>query len=242
MHSAFFMPLLTRSVHCPPAARFLTLGDLPELLSLEAEKWNEQQAASREDFIERIGSFPDLCVGAFCPHTGRIVASLFMKPVSPDFWAHARTWKDCAACAAPVRTTALFGISLSSRHVSGVHALLGFFWPHALTRGWRHIYLGSPVPGWCNWREKHPHRDIAEYVGQTRADGMPRDPQLRYYFSHGFDQIVCVKRGYFPHEKSQDHGVILRGTVPLTQLSPLWQTLPAALTRGITRQLSSLVF
>jgi hypothetical protein len=28
-----------------------------------------------------------------------------------------------------------------------VDALLQFFWPRALRAGWRHIYLGSPVPG-----------------------------------------------------------------------------------------------
>jgi hypothetical protein len=224
-----------------PLARFLTLLDLPELLALEREKWDEQQAASPDDLARRIDLFPDLSVGAFCPRTGQLVASLFMQPAANDFWKHARDWRECATGAAPIGTATLFGISLSSRDVSGVSAILEFFWPHALVAGWRHIYLGSPVPGWREWQRANPGRGILDYVSQTRGRGLPLDPQLRYYHARGFRKIVCVKPEYFPHERSQDHGVILRGTVPLSALSPVWRTLRTRQTRHITRSLSSLL-
>ena len=80
-----------------------------------------------------------------------------------------------------------------------------------------------------------------DYVRQTRANGLPLDPQLRYYHERGFTELVCVKRNYFPHERSQDHGVIIKGTIPLSRLSPVWRALRSSRTQRITRQLSSLL-
>lgn len=222
-------------------ARFLDVHDLDELVSLEREKWGNDQAASRNDFIDRIVRQPRLGVGAFHPRTGHIIASLFMKPVAPDFWKHAGSWRECVDSSSPRRTPALFGISLSSRRTAGVDAILEFFWPYALGHGWRHIYLGSPVPGWREWHRAHPQGSVDDYVAQTRDDGLPRDPQLRYYQARGFDRVVCIKPGYFPHQRSEDHGVILRGAIPLARFAPMWRALPIAATRGITRRLSSLL-
>ena len=42
-----------------------------------------------------------------------------------------------------------------------------------------------------------------------KRSGLPVDPQLRYYHLRGFKDIMGVKPGYFPHERSHDHGVIL---------------------------------
>lgn len=229
----------TRARSSTLAARLLTTRDLPQLEALEHDKWTDEQAASRAQMAERLETHPELCVGAFCVRSGQLMASLFMKPTSPDFWKHAKTWEDCVEAATPLRTSSLFGISLSSRSPAGVSAILEFFWPRALIDGWRDIYLGSPVPGWMSWRAGNPRRGITHYVRQRRAPGVPLDPQLRYYFSRGFREMICVKRNYFPHHRSQDHGVILRGVVPLSSLAPVWRALPPALTCGITRRLAS---
>jgi len=205
-------------------ARFLTADDLPQLLDLEHEKWGEDQAAMGDELVHRIETYPHLAVGAFCAATGRLLSSLFMKPAVPDFWKHARSWRDCVEGPTPLKTRSLFGISLSSRDPRGVDGILRFFWPHALCRGWRDIYLGSPIPGWQSWRRQNPGRGVAEYVIAMRA-GLPFDPQLRYYHRRGFTRILCVKRNYFPHERSADHGVILRGAIPLSSLAPLWRKL-----------------
>jgi len=228
----------TRATSPKLTARLLTPRDLPQLEALERDKWTDEQAASRAQMTERMETHPELCVGAFSARSGQLMASLFMKPTSPDFWKHAKTWSDCVEAATPLRTSSLFGISLSSRSPAGVLAILDFFWPRALIDGWRDIYLGSPVPGWLAWRERNPRSGITHYVRQRRA-GVPLDPQLRYYFSRGFRDMICVKRNYFPHQRSQDHGVILRGTVPLSSLAPVWRALPPRLTCGITRRLSS---
>jgi hypothetical protein len=76
---------------------------------------------------------------------------------------------------------------------------------------------------------------------QARRQGLPLDPQLRYYHRRGFTRIVAVKPGYFPHARSLDHGVLLRGSVPLASLGPLWRSLPLTATERITRRLAGLL-
>ncbi|RDV00417.1 hypothetical protein DWV00_01065 [Trinickia dinghuensis] len=221
-------------------ARFLNSRDVPALLDLEHEKWNEVQAASEAQLRARIEAHPDLAVGAFCPQSDRLLASLFMRPVADDFHRRAQTWQDYASLPAPHHSSTLFGISLTSRDKTGVSALLEFFWPHALKRGWRHIYLGSPVPGLRQWLAEHPEGRIEDYVRARRA-GLPLDPQLRYYGSRGFSKIVAVKANYFPHHRSLDFGVLLRGTIPLSGLRPLWASLPLPSVRRATRLLAGLL-
>jgi hypothetical protein len=233
-------PDLPPALETRPEVRFLHLSDLPALLELEHDKWDDDQAASPADLSARIIANPGLSVGAFCPRAGRILASLFLRPVVAGFWRHTASWRDCTELPVPVRSASLFGISLSSRDAAAVDAILQFFWPHALKGGWRHIYLGSPVPGLRDWLARHPGGCAEEYAALKRG-GLPLDPQLRYYHSRGFKEIVCVKPGYFPHERSLDHGAILRGTIPLSALVPVWRALPLASTRRVTRQLSSLL-
>ncbi len=223
-----------------PLVRFLTPNDLPELQRVEAEKWDAGQAASPQDLALRIELYPGLSLAAFHPLTGKMLASLFLRPIADDFWKHIKNWRECVDGPIPLQTSALFGISLSSVDPAAVDTLLEFFWPHALAGGWRHIYLGSPLPGWSAWRQAKPGRSILDYVRETRR-GLPVDPQLRYYKARGFKKIVCLKRDYFRHERSQDHGAIVRGTVPLSALSVVWQGLRPEQVRRITGPLSSVM-
>lgn len=223
-----------------PRTRLLTLRDTAALLDLEHAKWTQDQAASPADLQARIVAHPGLSMGSFCPRSGELLASLFMKPVPDDFARRVDTWHDALRLPVPARSRSLFGISLSSRAPAGVNALLQFFWPRALRAGWRHIYLGSPVPGLSEWLARHPRGHVRDYV-QARRQGLPLDPQLRYYHRRGFTRIVAVKPGYFPHERSLDHGVLLRGTVPLSSLGPLWRLLPLTATERITSPLAALL-
>ena len=235
-------PASTCDRECAPEARFLEPEDIPELLALERAKWNALQAASAVALAERIAAHPGLCVGAFCRETGAVLASLFMQPVAPDFWRHSTSWQDCISQPAPGTTASLFGISLSSREPAAVDALMAFFWPYALKGGWREIFLGSPIPGLRDWLIRHPGTDrrVADYVHMRRGR-LPLDPQLRYYHARGFRHIVCIKPGYFPHAPSLDHGVILRGAVPLSLLYPMWRALPLAQVQRVTRRCERLL-
>lgn len=214
----------------PPrvSVRFLELTDVPALVRLEHAAWEPHQAASADDITARIAAYPRLSIGAFCSDTGRALASLFAKPAHAPSLRAAANWRECAAgpdVDESGRDSALFGISLSSIEPEAGKAIFGFFWPHALKSGWREMYLGSPVPGLRAWLGRHPERSAEDYA-RERLNGMPRDPQLRYYFRKGFKKIVAVRSNYFPHAGSLDYGVILGGRIPLSSLSALWRRLP----------------
>lgn len=245
-------PLMNHALHFPasPArqaattvqalARPLDLHDIDALLALEHAKWDRHQAATAGQLKARIAAHPQLSLGAFCAHSGQVLASLFLKPVPDDFARYVNTWDDAMRLPVPVRSRSLFGISLSSRHGAGVDALLQYFWPRALHGGWRSIYLGSPLPGLSDWLARHAGGSPQDYMQATRRR-LPLDPQLRYYHRRGFRCIVALKPGYFPHQASLDHGVLLRGTVPLSAAGPLWKRLPVRAIQPITDRMTALL-
>lgn len=220
--------------------RFLTVSDIPALLRLERRQWEAHQAASPETLRQRIENHPQLCMASFCAQSGEALASLFMRPISQQEIQQARTWTDCSVGASPgptgQRRCSLFGISLTSVEPQAALALFDFFWPHALKNGWRDIYLGSPIPGLQRALATDPQLDVHTYVHAKRG-GLPRDTQLRYYHRKGFQEIVSVLPDYFPHEASLNHGVLLRGHVPLSQLNPLWALLPMELLQALLKGL-----
>lgn len=228
----------TTPPHRRPAlqTRFLTPQDIRTLLRLETRQWGPEQAADEQTLLQRIHLQPDLCVGSFCGHTGEAVSSLFMRPIRRAELAQLKDWTDGAnlSTAGFDPTRSLFGISLTSVEPEGAAGMVRFFWPHALKHGWRDIYLGSPIPGLQEALRRDPRLTVKHYVfGRKR--GLPRDPQLRYYHRKGFRDIVAIKPGYFPHEPSLDHGVLLRGAVPLAWLWPVWRMLPLPWLRSMSR-------
>lgn len=209
-------------------ARFLTDDDIPALLQLESRQWTQVQAASAYALNARLFAHPDLCVGVFHSRTGEALASLFMKPIVHSEVLRARCWDDCAADGrlnSASGTSCLFGISLTSVDPQAVEALFDFFWPYALKNNWREIYLGSPVPGLKRALDSEPALDAQTYV-LSRRNGLPRDPQLRYYYQKGFTDIVAVLPDYFPHAESLDYGVLIKGAVPLSTFSVVWKHMP----------------
>jgi hypothetical protein len=87
---------------------------------------------------------------------------------------------------------------------------------------------------------KEPHLTVHHYVSSHKR-GLPRDPQLRYYHRKGFTDIMAVKPNYFPHPESLDHGVLLRGKVPLSRLWPLWRMLPWPVLNRMSQTLSGVL-
>jgi hypothetical protein len=229
--------------------RFLVPEDIPALLELEHSKWEPNQAADGDTLLQRIRAFPQLSIGCFCTKSGKALASLFMRPVSPFVFTAPTRWEHTAnAQTMPILDGAhprsLFGISLSSNDATAVSEIFRFFYPRALKAGWKDIYLGSPIPGFRKARERQPDLSVWRYAHAKRkfSHKEPLDPQLRYYFKKGFRQIVSIQENYFPHADSLDYGVILRGVIPLSKPAPLWRIMPffvlesfAALMFGMAR-------
>jgi hypothetical protein len=76
----------------------------------------------------------------------------------------------------------------------------------------------------ARWQQANPEKPAEAYVFATRG-GLPRDPQLRYYWGKGFKRIVACEPNYFPHEASLDYGAVIRGRIPLFALAPVWKRL-----------------
>lgn len=221
--------------------RFLTRDDIPALLELERAKWEDDQAASAQVLQQRIEAYPRWCVAALDARSGKLLASLFVKPITDTEMQHCYTWADAAvvdASPADAHQRALFGISLSSIDKDAVESLLLFLIPLAIKSGKRHVYLGSPVPGLQKWRQKHPQADIARDYVFAKKQGLPVDPQLRYYHRKGFTTIIAAKPDYFPHRASLDYGAVLRMALPLSQLSMVWRWVPDEVMQAFFRRLA----
>ena len=217
--------------------RFLTVDDIPALQRLEALQWDSYQAATDAALRFRIETHRHLCVGAFCADTGEALASLFMRPISGSDLKQAKSWSDCAGDFNRItpckKSRTLFGISFTSVDPGAAESLFQFFWPYALKQGWRHIYLGSPMPGLKRALEQDPRLNADTYA-HSRRGGAPRDRQLRYYHQKGFQEVVAVLPGYFPHASSLDYGILLRGHVPLSALAAVWSLMPIGTVRTVT--------
>ncbi|MET9462973.1 hypothetical protein ABZY05_49810 [Streptomyces canus] len=225
--------------------RFLNQDDVDALLALEQTKWDRDQAADAAELTARIQAYPQLSLGAFDASSGAALASLFMKPISVAQLRSAADWAGCARVE-PSNSNdqgavnSLFGISLSSVDADSVTAIFEFFWPYALKHGWRDIYLGSPMPGLRAWKQRNPDLTADDYMREKRH-GLPRDPQLRYYYNKGFREIVACKPDYFPHPASLDYGAVIRGHIPLSGGAPLWRHVPLPLLKRMRHLLFRLV-
>lgn len=223
--------------------RFIEPSDIPALLALEHSKWESDQSADGDTLLQRIQTYPELCIGCFCQKTGTALASLFMCPIDPAIFTAPTRWNTAAdvrsAQGIDARTRSLFGISLSSNDADAVEEIFRFFYPRALKAGWRDVYLGSPIPGFKKARAKNPALSVWQYVHSKKAfhSQEPLNAQLRYYFKKGFKHIVSIQQDYFPHAESLDYGVILRCPVPMSRPRILWQFTPFALLQPVAGML-----
>jgi hypothetical protein len=224
-----------------PVIRLLHPADIDRLLELEHRQWTPRQAATADTMLQRMQAWPWLSLGAFCPHSGTALASLFLRPIQPRQVRQAATWYDCAGLEpdesmAAGRSDSLFGISMTCVQPEAMRPMLQFLWVHAMRNGWREVYLGSPVPGLRRALQRSPGLSADAYARQTRR-GLPADPQLRYYHGKGFREIVAVRPGYFPHEASLDHGVVLRHVLPYADLQRLLRQMPGRVLRTLAASL-----
>lgn len=220
--------------------RNLRIGDIPALLELERKQWTEEQQATAEDFRTRMAAHPDLSIGAFCRDTGELLASVFCKPTTEAEWVNPGDWRKSATLGQGVlnsklRPRCLFGISLTSIDASAALQLFAYNYLYAVKCGNREVFLGSPMPGLKRYLQRKPGASVEAYARATR-NGLPLDPQLRYYHGKGFCELVAVRENYFPHEASCDYGAILKAKVPYPWLTPLFRWVPVGVLRALAAQ------
>ncbi len=222
--------------------RHLTTDDIPQLLRLEQRQWEAHQCADAKTMHSRMLKYPQLCVGVFYRETGEAVASLFMRPASRYDMTEVQHWADCADLHQDISCgprDCLFGISMTSAHPQAVDLMVDYFLPYALKNCWDSIYLGSPMPGLYKALQANPGLTPIHYAS-SRCRNLPKDPQLRYYYSMGFKELVAVLPNYFPHARSLNYGALLRAKVPLSRMCFIWRWLPLAWLRSLVFMLDKL--
>lgn len=209
--------------------RNVTVSDIPALMELESQKWEDDQSASPEIFYSRIVAYPDMCVASFSAEDGKMLSSLFLKPTSKERVMASRNWAEMAEInpsPADLDMRYIFGISLSSINKYAVYNMYRYIVPHLVRCGYKSIFLGSPVPGLREWISKNADKDIEkDYIFKTK-NNIPIDPQLKYYHMRGFNKIVSFKKDYFPHYKAMDCGAVLECTLPFSYVYPFARAVP----------------
>ncbi len=220
-------------------ARYITTEDAEAVGRMIRQRWASAAPAEKlpttETLLERIQNVPEYSFGTFDAN-GEARAVLFLMGVSREAMSTSRTWSeicdDGTARSHIPHSRYLFGMSLTSVDFQASEQLFAFVRSELLRRGFREIFLGSPVSGLQKWMVQNPSESVDTYVHskiELKGKQLPLDPLLQVYYRLGFREIVRVTPRYFPYESSLDYGVIIRTTNPAWFLAPLFRVFPRAI-------------
>lgn len=190
--------------------------DLDDILGVEGAAWPEGIRASREQFVERLETYPE----------GFLIADLYGKPAGVltsqriDYRLGDKPagWEETTA-GGSIRAThrqggnSLYvvsvGVAAESQGRGIGSRLIRAAQRHAAAHQLQYVLLDSRLPGYGACRRDRG-LTAEEYVLATDERGQPLDPELRFYRRHGFQilspsQIIrsCMARDH----ESANHGV-----------------------------------
>lgn len=193
--------------------RTATLSDIEELVILEKNAWGENGASALK-LSSRIKTFPEGNIIAF--YQDRMVGYLCFQYVPNVIdWGHF-SWDEVTDNGTMANSHCpdaehMYGISLSV-HKAMSGQKLGFgltlqAWINMILNNKRGIFIGSRIPGFKRYRERHPEITAEEYI-KLKRHGKLRDPELRMYEKDGVCAIKVLPN-YFPDPASENYGVLL---------------------------------
>lgn len=229
-----FSAVNTRNItqaHKYVSTRTLAFQDIPMLRALEIEKWGKE-AATLNMLNQRIANAPGYSWGAFDIYGKKILASCFVMGVPAEKILASKSWyevtNDGLAEAHDQNSKTWFGISLSGSQPRAVRNVLANVLCKMLLEGVKEVYLGSPIPGFHEWKKNNQNQNADDYIQTWKTTGKRSkhiDPLLEYYTHLGF-QIVCAKPDYFPHTESDNYGVLIKYKNPIWFLSSIIRLVP----------------
>jgi hypothetical protein len=203
--------------------------DLDAYSSLQAERWTDENQATRADLESRFKVYPQGMLVA--EENGRVVGMVFAMRISGYDYDNPPSWYDIThngRCdnhdpAGPI----IFGVDLSTAVGVGARAgdeLLAAIGRLAIAQNVKWCMLGGRLPGYHKYRSK---MTAEAYLRATAPDGLPLDPQVRFYASQAGLVAVKVIPDYFRDPESCDYGVLLRWRNPFFGLpgAPIWSAL-----------------
>ncbi len=207
--------------------RELISADAYGLFELEQEVWKDE-AASIPMLEKRIKNTKGFCWAAY-DDFNNAKASAFMMGISKSKLELAKDWYETTDSGTAQfhdpASKVVFGISLAGINSEAVDDVLTRFSVKVLLNGIKEVYLGSPLSGLVEYKNKHPDVDVNEYVfKKTVIEGKKRyrDSHLNYYSQLGF-KPVAIKENYFPYPGSDGYAAIICAKNPFFPLAPLFR-------------------
>jgi hypothetical protein len=197
--------------------RRATSADIENYLQLQAERWQDDNMATREQLESRFAAYPQGMLVA--ERAGEIVGMVYAMQISDYDYNTPPSWNEITNHGycdnADPKGSAIFGVDLSTAkgvgHLAGDELLLGIA-RLAISRGVKTALLGGRMPGYRDFASK---MTADEYLRAKDDHGLPLDKQVRYYTSIPGLKAIKVLPNYFHDPASLDYGVLLRWTNPL---------------------------
>lgn len=187
------------------------VDDLDKIWQLEQEVWPEFPA-SRDMISKRIEIFPEGNIVAQ-DTDGRIVGYLVIMFIGHKASEFPNSWMAITGNGSMsthnIEGEYMYGVTLTVAKGCGVGMELQVHgWAIAVKYRKKGCFLGSPIPGFAQYKKKHPEVMVEDYVFRLKRGRRPFDPELAYYSAAGF-KAVRVLEEYEPDSKSLNYGVLV---------------------------------
>jgi hypothetical protein len=213
--------------------RKLTFADVTDVVKLDHDKW-EAGAVLTEMVKNRLAYCKETSWGCF-GQDDKLYGTLFCMKKTKNDILKCNTWDEVCdngfASSTDLTAKNIFGISLTSNSSIATKLLLAELHAYCIRNKIISVVAGSPVPGFAKWLSKNKEGSLDEYL-QLHAQSFI-DPQLKFYFSHGFTYIIGGKSHYFPHEKSINNGVFIERVTPKWTRYLPFQWIPQSILRKL---------
>ncbi len=207
--------------------------DIDTYIKLQADRWSDDNQASKEQLKSRFKAFPDGMLVA--EQRGQIVGMVYSMRISSYDYEKSPSWYEVTnngLCDnhdpdGPI----IFGVDLSTSKgvgaLAGDKLLLGIA-QLAIRENIKWCMLGGRMPGYHKFQDK---MTADEYLIAKDDKGRPLDPQVKFYTSVEGLKAIKALPNYFDDPESCDYGVLLRWRNPLFgfPLRGLWSIVFPAL-------------
>ena len=198
---------------------------LDQVMDVEGAAWPEGTRATKDKFESRAKVYPE---GFFLAYeAGRVVGVSTSEVFSYSEDSDIQSWENITnngfitssqtESGTPTghqeQGNALYVVSLGvdpavrNRNIGSI--LIRRQQELATAKGLQYVVLGARLPGYAEAKQENPELTAEEYASSARADGSPRDDEIRFYSRNGF-RISEVKANYMEDDpESLNYGVVM---------------------------------
>lgn len=213
--------------------RQATFEDIPQLLQVEKAAWYEGARLSEEQLQSELNIFPEGVFVAELRQDGpsKIVGLCCVMRMHSDNVDKISTWDETTAngyfTTHDPNGDMMFGANLSvlpGLERGGIGDRLFAYGASLLVRwGLPFGVLGERLPKFAEFNTERRRKglepfSVEQYLEHRDDRGRIYDPQLRFYRSIPFLKIERIIPGYFPDPGSENYGVLVRWTNPLSYI------------------------